>query len=70
MDIDTDTVVAHVVDERSNTEIELVINRGLAAAALAGIPAGLKMMQEAGVPKNICLRVLNCKDRRRSSDWQ
>jgi len=68
--IKEDTVVAEPVDERSNSEVEMAVNRGIAAAALEGVPEGLKIMEEAGIPKNISVRVLNSKTRRRSSDWQ
>lgn len=64
------TVVATALDERSDDNCALVVNRGLAAAALGGIPEGLRIMVAAGIPRNICLRVLNSKTRRRASDWR
>jgi len=67
--IKEDTVIAQPIDERSNAVVEMAVNRGIAAAALDGVPEGLKIMAEAGVPKNISVRVLNSKSRRRSSDW-
>jgi hypothetical protein len=70
MDTENDIVLAHVVDERCNKDVELAVNRGLAAALLAGLPVGLKVMLDAGVPQEICMRVLNSKTRRRASDWQ
>lgn len=70
MNQDIDTVVAYVCDERSNVEVESAVNRGLAAALLAGVPEGLKVMQAAGVPKGVCTRVLNSPTRRRASDWK
>ncbi|TDK59257.1 hypothetical protein [Sapientia aquatica] len=69
MDIDTDIVVASVADERRNKDVEMAVNRGIAAAVLAGIPEGMRVMLEAGVPKEICTRVLNSQTRRRASDW-
>ncbi|PRC92089.1 hypothetical protein [Solimicrobium silvestre] len=69
MDTDTDTVFAHVRDERSDTEVEIAVNRGLAVALLEGPLEGLKIMQAAGVPNEICARVLNSTTRRRASDW-
>ena len=67
--IKEDTVIAQPIDERSNAAVEIAVNRGIAAAALDGVPVGLKIMEEEGVPKNISVRVLNSKSRRRSSDW-
>jgi hypothetical protein len=68
--IKEDTVIAEALDERSNSEVEMAVNRGIAAAVLEGVPEGLKIMEEAGIPKNISVRVLNSKTRRRSSDWK
>lgn len=64
------TVVASPLDERSNGDYAVAVNRGIAAALLGGVSEGLKVMTAAGVPKNICLRVLNSKTRRRASDWR
>ena len=63
------TVVATALDERTHSEIEAVVNRGIAAAVLVGIPRAMELLNEAGIPKNISLRVLNSKTRRRASDW-
>jgi hypothetical protein len=68
--IEENTVVARAIDERSHPDVELAVNRGIAAAVLDGVPEGLKIMEEAGVPKSISVRVLNSKARRRSSDWK
>jgi hypothetical protein len=68
--IKEDTVVARPIDERANADVEIAVNRGIAAAALGGIPEGLKVMEEGGVPRNITVRVLNNKSRRRASDWK
>jgi hypothetical protein len=65
-----DTLVAQVRDERFDYEVEMAVNRGIAAAALVSFPEALKIMDEAGIPKNISLRVLNSKSRRRASDWR
>lgn len=64
------TVVAKALDERTHGEIELVVNRGIAAAVLVGIPKAMEILNAAGIPKNISLRVLNSKTRRRASDWR
>ena len=68
--VEEDTVIAQAIDERSHADVELAVNRGIAAAVLEGIPEGLKIMEEAGIPKSISVRVLNSKTRRRASDWQ
>ncbi len=68
--IKEDTVVVRPIDERANADVEIAVNRGIAAAMLGGIPAGLKVMEEGGVPRNITVRVLNSKARRRASDWK
>lgn len=65
-----DTVIVQPIDERSDADVEIAVNRGIAAAALDSVPEGLKIMEEAGVPKSISVRVLNSKTRRRSSDWK
>jgi len=64
------TVIAQALDERMDDGVEIAVNRGIAAAVLDGVPKALEIMQEAGIPKNISLRVLNSKTRRRSSDWK
>ena len=64
------TVIATALDERSDESRAVLINRALAAAALGGMPEGVRIMVAAGVPRNICLRVLNSKTRRRASDWR
>jgi len=66
----SDIVVARAFDERSDCTVEMAVNRGIAAAVLDSVPEALKIMDEAGVPKNISLRVLNSKARRRASDWK
>jgi len=63
-------VVAKALDERTDGDVELAVNRGIAAAVLEGVPKALEIMSEAGIPKNISLRVLNSKTRRRASDWK
>lgn len=64
------TVYVSALDERSDTVCAALINRGLAAAALGGIPEGLRIMMAGGIPRNTCLRVLNSKSRRRADDWR
>ncbi|TDK68711.1 hypothetical protein [Sapientia aquatica] len=56
--------------DRTNKEIAAAVNRGIAVARLEGIPAGAKIMFEAGVPMDVSTRVLVNQLKRRSSDWQ
>ncbi|MFI4939679.1 MAG: hypothetical protein ACHP7O_04955 [Burkholderiales bacterium] len=55
---------------RSHDEIEAAVNRGLAAAMLIDIAAGVVIMRKSGVPWHVSERVLVNPDRRRKSDWQ
>ncbi len=55
--------------QRSNTEIESAVNRGLAVALFEGISAGAKLMSAAGVPLEVSARVLG-NHKRRATDWQ
>jgi hypothetical protein len=68
--IKEDTVVILPIDERADSNVELAVNRGIAAATLGDVADGLRIMEDAGVPKNISIRVLNSKSRRRASDWK
>lgn len=56
--------------DRSDKDIEAAVNRGIAVALLEGIPAGAKIMFEAGVPMDVSTRVLVNQLKRRSSDWK
>jgi len=55
--------------QRSNTEIESAVNRGLAVALFEGISAGAKVMSAEGVPLEVSARVLG-NHKRRATDWQ
>ncbi|PRC91838.1 hypothetical protein [Solimicrobium silvestre] len=70
MDADNNIVVAQVLDERLNNDIEAAVNLGLAAALLGEVHDGMRLMQELGVPYEISSRVLLNKTKRRSSDWK
>jgi hypothetical protein len=70
METENDSSFTCALNMRSNTEIELAVNRGLAAALLHGEAEGIKIMMEEGVPYEIILRVLNNDSNRRSSDWK
>lgn len=65
-----EVVVLSAPDERKNTEMELSVNRALATAKLSSVPEGLNMMLEAGVPREVGIRVLDGTKRRRASDWK
>jgi len=55
--------------QRSNTEIESAVNRGLAVALFEGILAGARVMSAEGVPLEVSARVLG-NNKRRATDWQ
>ena len=55
---------------RSNTDIEAVVNRGLAAASLIDLEAGVEIMCDGGVPAHVVKRVLSDMKRRRATDWK
>lgn len=55
---------------RNDNKLEVAVNRGLAAAMLSGVQAGVRSMIKEGVPPIIAARVLFNPDRRRSTDWR
>ncbi|HEX8964720.1 MAG TPA: hypothetical protein VF801_17100 [Rhodocyclaceae bacterium] len=55
---------------RVDKKLETAVNRGLAAALLAGIRAGTKVMSEEGVPQDVMVRVLLAPHQRRATDWK
>lgn len=55
--------------QRTNTDIESAVNRGLAVAMFEGILAGARVMSAEGVPLEVSARVLG-NHKRRSTDWQ
>lgn len=65
-----ETVIAQPIDERADSDVEIAVNRGIAAATLGDVADGLKIMEQAGVPKTISARVLSSKSKRRASDWK
>ena len=54
---------------RANKEIEMAVNRGLAASMLNGAAVGAAIMKQAGVPLHVSTRVLASPNQRRDSDW-
>lgn len=55
---------------RHNGTMYAAVNRGLAAAMLVSLRAGVRSMLKEGVPPNIAARVLFNPQQRRASDWQ
>lgn len=55
---------------RVDKKLEAAVNRGLAAALLADIRAGVKVMVEEGVPADVMVRVFLAPQQRRASDWR
>ncbi|MBV8634852.1 MAG: hypothetical protein JO002_10210 [Burkholderiaceae bacterium] len=54
---------------RTNKDIEMAVNRGLAASMLNGMAVGAAIMKAAGVPLHVSTRVLADPNRRRGTDW-
>ena len=54
---------------RTNKEIEMAVNRGLAASMLNGMAVGAAIMKAAGVPLHVSTRVLGNPNQRRDTDW-
>ena len=55
---------------RTDTEMEAVVNRGLVAAFLVGMAAGIAIMRAGKVPEDVATTVLNHPERRRATDWK
>lgn len=55
---------------RSNTDIEALVNRGLAAALLFDLETGIEIMSGGGVPEHVVRRVLRNTSQRRAGDWK
>jgi hypothetical protein len=56
-------------DVRHDTKRDAAVNKGLAAALLVDVPAGVKIMSDGGVPSEVITRVINNPQRRRATDW-
>lgn len=56
--------------ERSDTKLEAAVNKGLAAALLIDVSAGIKIMNDEGVPPEVRARVIFDPQRRRATDWK
>jgi len=70
MNTNTNHAVLSNQNERAQSNIDIVVNQGLAAALLDCVPAGIKIMRENGVPMEICLRIMRSKNNRRDTDWK
>ena len=55
---------------RMDKKLEAAVNRGLAAALLTDIRAGVKVMTEEGVPPDVMVRVFLAPQQRRATDWK
>lgn len=55
---------------RVDKKLDSAINKGLAAAMLANVPAGLKIMSDQGVPPEVISRVILSPQQRRATDWK
>ncbi len=57
------------LDNRLDHALDAVVNKGLALALLMGLPAGMKLMREGGVPGEVIERVFFQPECRRAGDW-
>lgn len=56
--------------DRRDTKLEAAVNKGLAAALLIDVPAGIKIMNDEGVPPEVRARVIFNPQQRRVTDWK
>lgn len=55
--------------KRLNNTFDQVVNKGLVLNKFRGSLQAKQMMENAGLPKSVILRVLANPERTRSSDW-
>ena len=55
---------------RVDTRTAVAVNKGLATALLVNIQSGARLMNAAGVPPEVAVRVFLHPERRRASDWK
>lgn len=67
--VKSELIAAATQTVRVNSEVESMVNQGLAAAFLVDKEAGAVIMLAAGVPSHVVARVL-WKSERRASDWK
>ncbi|MES2934408.1 MAG: hypothetical protein V4805_13075 [Pseudomonadota bacterium] len=65
-----DPANAASLTDRTDLDIEAIVNRGLATAILVDLEAGVAFMRDSGVPMGVVSRVLLDPSRRRNTDWQ
>jgi hypothetical protein len=70
VDVETKAqLIEHVTQRaRSDTDIEAVVNRGIAAALLIDLETGVEIMCDGGVPPHVVKRVLSDMKHRRATD--
>lgn len=56
--------------QRVNTNLEVAVNRGIAALLIFGIREGIKVMRDNHVPIEIAKRIILGPNTRRASDWR
>ncbi len=57
-------------EKRQNLRFDELINKGLAAALLTDVSAGIKIMSEGGIPPLVISRVFLAPHLRRTTDWK
>lgn len=57
-------------NDRVDARLDTVVNKGLAAAMLVNLSAGLKIMSDGGVPPDVAVRVCLEPQHRRATDWK
>lgn len=55
--------------KRQNSKFNLIVNKGLVLNKFKGGLQAKQMMESAGLPNSIILRVLANPERTRGSDW-
>jgi len=59
-----------MIDTRIDRRLDAAVNRGLAAAFLVNVHAGLNIMRNAGVPPAVVARVIRSPQACRATDWK
>jgi len=57
-------------EKRQNLIFDELINKGLAAALLTDIAAGISIVSNGGIPPQVISRVFFTPDQRRATDWK
>ena len=55
---------------RTNNELDVAVNRGIAAILMYGVQEGIQVMKDNKVPIPIVVRVIQGPNLRRSTDWK